>query len=76
MQEFYEEFHYVVSDSEIVVREVPPLEERLSDQNQWIAADWERYNSGNHDAEFGWKPRSHNPFYQLGYDRGMERYKS
>jgi hypothetical protein len=72
--EYYEEFHYVVEEREIVEREVPPFSERLKDQNLWIGCDWYYYNAGINDGSLGIK-RSTNPFYLLGYEKAQEKYR-
>jgi hypothetical protein len=73
--EYFEEFHYVVQDWEPVEREIPPLEERLKDQNHWQSSDWCCYNRGKHHGDFGIPQQCQNPFYLLGYAKGYEKYQ-
>lgn len=71
--EYYEEVHYVLEEREILEREVPPLLERLKDQNLWIGCDWHYYDTGINDGSLGIK-RFTNPFYLLGYKKAQEKY--
>ena len=72
--EFIEGFHYVKEDREPVVREPRPLSERLAERDLWEGIDWHYYDMGFQHADFGFPPRSENPFYCKGYEEGKKKY--